>query len=115
MATEDFTPSIQIIDGKRYFVPVPGSGHRVDDPVVIPNLKGVSMSSRDVISALRYVSASYPELEAAMDAGVNMIIHLEGLRHEAILPIGLGRIEEAKALLKQAAVVVACQAEVSHV
>lgn len=85
-------------------------GHSVDEPVVIQNMIGIKVSTSDVRAIINQVANAYPELRGAMEAASHLIVHLETLRHEALLPLSLGRLDDVKYYLKQRVMV-----EVSHV
>lgn len=85
-------------------------GHSVDEPVVIQNMSGIKVSTSDVRAIINQVANAYPELRGAMEAASQLIVHLETLRHEALLPLSLGRLDDVKYYLKQRVMV-----EVSHV
>lgn len=72
---------------------------------VIPRAEGRYATTADVRELLNQAANAYPELNKIMDAANRLIVHLETLRHEAILPLGLGDPEGAKRILKQAAMV----------
>lgn len=82
----------------------PENGRSINGPV-IQNMSGITLSANDVRGLLNHVGNAYPELSDAMDAANRLIVHLETLRHEALLPLSLGRQEDVKRLLKQPAVV----------
>ncbi|RTL48871.1 MAG: hypothetical protein EKK46_15095 [Rhodocyclaceae bacterium] len=76
---------------------------------VLPRCPEIEVSARDVRDLLNQVARVYPETAKAMDAAERMIVRLETLRHEAILPLDLGRTDVARQILKQPALV-----EVAH-
>lgn len=93
MAVEIITHSLYADDGKC----VEGS--------LIPSMPGRKLSTSDVREMLNYVADTYPELSDVMGAAKRLIIHLETLRHEAVLPLSLGNTQNVLALLTQPAVV----------
>ncbi len=84
-------------------------GRSVDDPVVIQNMSGIKVSTSDVRAIINQVANAYPELRGAMEAASHLIVHLETLRHETLLPLALGNLAAVETLLKLKAKV-----EVSH-
>lgn len=84
------------------------TGRTIDDPV-IQSMNGAMLSTSDVRILLNQISNAFPETEKAVDTVSRMIVHLETLRHEAILPLALGNTEGAIRILKKAAIV-----EVNH-
>ncbi|MDE2599370.1 MAG: hypothetical protein KGL40_07075 [Rhodocyclaceae bacterium] len=81
-------------------------GRAVSVPAqVIPEVGEVELSSRDIRTMLAQIGRAYPETEKAMDAAERMIVHLETLRHEALLPLALKHYDNVETLLKQPAMV----------
>lgn len=92
---------------------IPHSQHADDGRCVegslIQAVTGRKLSTSDVRGMLNYVADTYPELSDVMGAAKRLIIHLETLRHEAVLPLSLGNTQNVLTLLTQPAVV-----EVNH-
>jgi hypothetical protein len=94
--------SARIIDASQLV------GHSPDDPgstSLIPENPGVEVTTGDARRMLRQIANAYPEVESAANAIDAVIVNLETLRHEALLPLALGNLENVKHLLKQKSVV----------
>lgn len=70
---------------------------------VVPRAAGATLSAADVRGLLNQVAECYPDTAQVMDAAQRLIVHLESLRHEALLPLSLGRAEGVERLLKRPA------------
>lgn len=70
---------------------------------VVPRTAGATLSTADVRGLLNQVAECYPDTAQVMDAAQKLIVHLEALRHEALLPLSLGRTDSVVRLLKQPA------------
>jgi len=63
----------------------------------------LSITTADVRDLLSKIANVYPDTAKALDAASRLIVHLESLRHEAIIPLSLGNTQGTLRLLKQPA------------
>lgn len=75
---------------------------------VVPRAAGATLSTADVRGLLNQVAECYPDTAQVMDAAQRLIVHLESLRHEALLPLSLGRTDGVRNLLATPATIQVC-------
>lgn len=70
---------------------------------IVPEPCGRAVGSSDVLALLGQMATAYPEAAAVMDVAQRLIVRLETLRHEAMLPLSFGQVTAAMHLLKKSA------------